>query len=62
MRAPRDRNSKVRVMAVVIWAVETLKAVFNRETVKETAKKSYPSHVHAHHPLKRVSRNLIQSW
>lgn len=40
MRAPRDRKSRVRVMAVVMCLVLVWNCSASRETVRDTAKKS----------------------
>jgi hypothetical protein len=52
-RRTTGRKSKVRVIEVVIADVVCPNATVNRDTVKETAKKSIASHIQLAHPEKK---------
>lgn len=61
LTAPRDRNKRVRVIAVVISCAFLPNWVWRLVTLRETLKKSIASQVHANH-LYRKRERKINLW
>jgi hypothetical protein len=61
LTAPRDRNRRVSVIAVVISCADLPNWASRFVTLSETLKKSIASHVHANHlGVNRIRINTLQ--